>query len=252
MITHTVPTVSIFQTSNYQNFSFINGNRPLNQKKIANIIKEIEAGNDMLQYYPILVSVIDGKLQILDGQHRFFISKKLQRPVYYILASDEKTMQEIAKINSNVEKWKPHNFINCYVQQGNENYIKLQQFIDTYGINTGTSIRLLANGTPGVEGSSDALTKSFEHGTFEASHWDEAATIAEKCKLFSTAGFYKDRSFVIAIYRIYKANLIKVEELAAAFNKFPGAVEKQMTHKLYTQALELVYNKNKQKRTVII
>lgn len=123
MLTHHVSTVQVFMTEEYNNFSMINGNRPLNERKIKRIISEIESGNDMLKYSPIQVRVCDDKLMILDGQHRFFISKKLNRPVYYILVLEDKTMQDIAKINSNVEKWTDENFINCYLTTGNKNKV---------------------------------------------------------------------------------------------------------------------------------
>ena len=77
---HYTSTISVFQTTEYKNFTMINGNRALNQNKIKRIIAEILGGNDMLQYYPIQVRVVDDKLSILDGQHRFFICKKLKKP----------------------------------------------------------------------------------------------------------------------------------------------------------------------------
>lgn len=161
MITHQQSTVPVFQTDQYKIFEMIDGNRPLNERKIKNIIKEIESGNDMLQYYPINVKVKDNKMIILDGQHRFFVSKKLKRLVYYIIVMEDKSMRDIARVNSNVEKWNQQNFINCYVAQGNQNYVKLKEYYDTYGINIGTSLRLLTTGTPGVEGSDTALTEKF-------------------------------------------------------------------------------------------
>lgn len=251
MITHKISTVSVFQTEEYQNFNFINGNRPLNQTKINRIIKEIESGNDMLKYYPVLVTIENDKLQILDGQHRFFISKKLKRPVYYMLTEKEQSIQEIAKVNSNVEKWKQLDFINCYIQQGNNNYVLLKRFIDLYGINIGTSLRLLSTGTPGAEGTNGDLADKFEKNLFVVKKWEEAVTLAEKCKLFEATGFWQDRAFIIAIFKIINANLIKFQDLVEVYTKFPGAIEKQHSYKQYIQALELLFNKNKQKRTII-
>ncbi len=102
MITHKTSTVAVFQSNDYSLFGMMKGNRPLNQNKIGRIIKEIESGNDMLPYYPIQVRVENGILIILDGQHRFFICKKLTKPVHYIIVAEQKSMVDIAKINSNV------------------------------------------------------------------------------------------------------------------------------------------------------
>ncbi len=252
MLTHHPSAVAVFKSPDYENFTMIKGNRPLNQKKIDRIIKEINAGNDILDISPIHVKLVDEKLAIMDGQHRFFIAKKLKRAVHYIIVPDQKTMHEIAVNNSNVEKWKQQDFINCYIQNGNEHYIKLQVFIDLYNFNIGTSVRLLSNGTPGTEGTNQVLTEIFEYGNFKVTHWDESVKIAEMCKLFAASPIYNDRSFVIAIYRIYKAGIVTIESVAEAFRKYPELLIKQVNYKNYIINLEQIANKNKQKRIVII
>lgn len=251
MIKHNTSTVIVFQSIDYKNFSMINGNRPLNQNKIKKIIREIESGNDMLMYYPVQVRVVDDKLQIFDGQHRFFICKKLKVPVHYILINEEKKMSDIAKVNSNVEKWKPQDFISCYIQNGNDHYKRLQLFIDTYKISVGTSLRLLTNGSPGAEGSKPDMAERFEHGSFEIKTWDKAVELAEECKLFNASPCFIDRSFIIAVYRIKQAGLIAIPELAAAVSKHHDMLEKQVNYKGFIINLEQIINKGKQKRIVI-
>ncbi len=84
---HVESSQRIFFSKEYANFKMMNGNRELNEKKINKIIDEIKSGNDMLKYYPIQVKDNNGRLDILDGQHRFYISRKLKRPVFYILVN---------------------------------------------------------------------------------------------------------------------------------------------------------------------
>jgi len=252
MITHLVSTITVFQTDNYKIFEFIKGNRPLNEQKIKRIIKEIETGNDMLKYYPIQVKVENDSLVILDGQHRFFICKKLKRPVYYILVTEDKSMVDIAGVNSNVEKWTSENFVNCYVNQGNEHYIKLKDFLDIYKINVGTCLRLLETGTPGVEGSNATLYEKFQKGRFEVSKWDEAVLIADNCQLFSAFPYWKDRSFVVAIYRIMKAGKIAVSDVVDAYKKYPEMLVKNLSYKNYVYNLEQIVNNKKHNRIAII
>ena len=251
MLKHNSSTIVVFQSKEYNNFEMVNGNRALNQKKISRIIKEIESGNDMLSYYPIQVRVENEKLKILDGQHRYFISKKLKRPIYYILVTENKSMSDIAKVNSNVEKWKAQDFINCYIQQKNNDYNKLQEFLDMYKINIGTTLRLLTNGNPGTEGSSPELTKIFEHGLLKITHWDEAIEIANDCKRFEKFLYWRDRAFIIAIYRVKKAALISIDDLVSNFNKRPEMLVKQVSQKDYIYNLEQLVNVGKQKRIVI-
>lgn len=251
MLTHNTSTVIVFQSIEYRNFTMIKGNRGMDERKIKRIIKDIENGNDMLMYYPIQVRVINDKLEIFDGQHRFFICKRLKRPVHYILINEKKNLTDIAKVNSNVEKWKAQDFINCFIQNGNNHYKRLQVFLDTYKINVGTSLCLLSNGSPGGDGSHHEILDKFEHGLFEIKAWEQAVEFADECLLFNVSPYSTDRSFLIAIYRIKKAGLIDIKVLAAAVKKYPDMLEKQVNYKSYTLNLEAIVNKNKQKRIII-
>jgi hypothetical protein len=242
---HEISNVVVYQTTDYTKFSMVKGNRGLNQNKINKIISEINAGNNMLPYYPIQVQETSNKIDILDGQHRFFISRKLKQPVFYILVHENKTMADIAKVNSNVEKWNQKDFINCYITQGNQHYVQLQQFLEDYKINIGTSLRLLSFGHPGVEGSNPELQKQFENGLFKVQKMDEAVAIAQQCKKFAAFPYHTDRGFVIAIHRV------EVDTLVDAYNKNPDKLEKNHSQKQYLFNLEQILNIGKHKRIVI-
>lgn len=254
MLTHTISTVAVFQTDQYNNFSMIPGNREINLHKVEKIIKEIEAGNDMLRYYPIQVRLVNGKLEILDGQHRFFISKKLKRPVFYILVSETKSMHDIAKVNSNVETWKDDHFINCYMMNGNnqQHYRLLKEFSDTYKFSMGICLNLLHDGNPGnATGSNATLRAKFEEGQFEVLKHDEAVRVAEMVKQFSSFSNWRGRTFILAIYRISQAGKIAIEDLAAACKKNSELLTKQAHFKDYIVKLEYIINQGKHKRIVI-
>src|SRR5581483_8857706 len=181
---HQESTVKVYQTTEYARFKFINGNRELNEQKINRIVGDIEAGIDVLMYYPLVVRERDGRLEIDDGQHRFYISKKLKRPVYYIIAPEERKLVDIAKINSNTEKWKVKDFIHCYVQQGNEHYVKLHEFMTVYELSATLVMKLLGDGEPGNGGGGRDNAQKFQRGEFEVKYYEEAVKIAEACRLF--------------------------------------------------------------------
>jgi hypothetical protein len=248
-IHHTLSQTMVFQSTEYALFRMINGNRQLNELKIKRIIRDIHAGIDVLKYYPITVVEKSGRLEIHDRQHRFYISKKLKKPVHYIVMKEERELSDIAKINSNVEKWTVKDYINCYVQQGNKNYELLQKFLDDYDFSPTVSIKLLSNGTPGTE--SGLPSQDFHRGLFDAKHYKKAVEFAETCKLFSAFPYYRDRGFVIAIHRILQAEKISIEELHEKFQKNPDALKKQANFKEYLFALEMIMNKGKQIRVSI-
>lgn len=246
-------SIIVYETRDYSRFKFLNGNRVINERKTNKIINEIECGNDMLRYYPIQVSQANERLYILDGQHRFFICKKLKRPVFYILVEENKSMPDIAKVNSNVEKWKASDFINCYVQHGNENYKILQKFLDDYGISLTIALQMLNLGNPGLDSGAHAvLNDSFRNGTFEIKCLNEAETLAKECRLFAPFAHCSSRSFVIAIYRIKKAGLISLIDLLEAYLKRPEMLTQQASFKAYINTLEQIVNVGKKNRIVIV
>jgi hypothetical protein len=249
---HTESTQKVFFTNDYARFRMINGNRQLNEGKIKRIIREISEGNDMLRYYPIQAKENVDRLDILDGQHRFWICKHLKRPVYYILITENKTMTDIAKVNSNVEKWKSADFINCYVQLGNENYKLLQDFQDKYCISLSVTLLMLSKGNPGVEGSHPEIGESFKDGSFQVTHMTKAVELAEMCMQFETFPNWRSRAFVIAIYRIHAAGLATISEVHQAWKKRPEMLTQQANFKAYINTLEQILNVGKQKRIVII
>lgn len=247
---HTLSQVMVFQSTDYAHFKMISGNRQLNESKIKRIIRDIEAGIDVLAYYPITVVEKQKRLEIIDGQHRFYIAKKLKRSVHYIVMQKTIDLHDVAKINSNVEKWKTSDFINCYIQQGNEHYKKLQEFLDTYDFSPTVSIKLLQNGHPGTE-SGLGTNNDFQRGYFAVKYWDEAVKIADSCKLFSQFKYWKDRGFIIAIFRIMDAGKITLDELLQKYQKYPDMLTKQSGFKDYLFCLENIFNRGKQIRIVI-
>jgi hypothetical protein len=249
---HQPSSVIVYSSTQYSRFMMINGNRSINVRKVNKIIKEIEGGNDMLQYYPIQVKERNERLEILDGQHRFYIDKKLKRPVYYILIEEDKSMPEIAMVNSNVEKWKSTDFLNCYIQQGNLNYKELEAFVKEYGLSIGLSLKLLYYGNPRVEGTDDTLSKLFQQGGFEVKHAAAAYTFAEECKQFNFFKNWSDRGFLIAIYRIKQAGLIPLEDVLATVKKRQEMLTPQKSYKEYIWNLEQIVNAGKQKRITLI
>lgn len=252
MITHKPSTTVVFQTTDYSLFSFLKGNRAINKKKVDRIINEINGGNDMLPYYPIQVRFENNKLIILDGQHRFFICNKLKKQVHYILVTEEKSMLDIAKVNSNVEKWKTADFINCYVTAGINDYKILNEFMQTYGFSLGICLYLLTEGYPGkVTGSQPELYEEFTNGKFKVTKQNEAIAFAEICKQFADFKNWRSRNFVLAIYRIIKSEKVAIEDVIEVFKRYPGMLKEQATFKDYIMNLEQIMNVGRKIRVVI-
>ena len=80
--------MKIQKTNDYSMFETLLGNRTINMKKVEQISNDVQNGFNMLEYFPILVKDNSGKFGIIDGQHRFEVSKLNNLPVYYLIAND--------------------------------------------------------------------------------------------------------------------------------------------------------------------
>lgn len=242
---HSESNVKVFSSTDYQRFRMIEGNRPLNEKKIDKIIGDIETGIDVLAYYPILVyESTDTKrgdvLDIADGQHRFYISRKLKRPVYYIVKKEVLHLSENAKVNSNVEKWKTGDFINCYIQLGNKHYEILRDFMDKYGFSATVSVQLLTEGSPDNSGLRDS--EGFQRGDFVVKELDKATALADMAIQFKSFKNWKSRGFLVAIHKINSAGKVKISDLADKVNKNIDKLQIQEGWKQYVSNLSDIYN----------
>lgn len=246
-IDHVEATAKVYYTRDYSRFKMILGNRTLNQSKINKIIRDIDNGIDMLKYCPI---VVDNDMNVIDGQHRLSVAKKLKSNIWYMIMDNTPELYDIAKINSNTDRWKTKDFLKCYIATGNDQYIMLKKFLETYQINISTAINLLMFGYVASGGNHNAK-KHFESGTFVVNFIKKANQIGDTCLLFKNHPCYNKRSFVHAIAVIMESNKCDFDRLLKNFNTNPQALDSCSDYKNYLTALEIIYNRNKQHRDIL-
>lgn len=247
---HKESSIKIYFTNDYSKFRMINGNRQLNQAKIRRIENDILKGLDVLRYCPILVQEKGDLLEIIDGQHRFWVCKKMKSKVWYIVVEDF-SLLDIAKINSNTEKWKNKDYVNCYVQQDNQHYVKLDKFMQDYGVPLSMSMRLLMTGKAQDGGVHENVLDLFKRGRFEVKFEQEAIRIVEACKLFETFDGWNSTAFITAIFTVLFGDKCDFAELVEKFNHDTSQLQKKGSAKEYLTSLEEIYNYRMRSRRVI-
>lgn len=246
MIDYKESSVRVFFSSNYAQFKFLDGNRQLNEVKIKKIMEDIESGIDVLKYYPIQVKERDGRLDIIDGQHRFYISKKLGRPVFFIVLAEERSLYDIAVINSNTEKWKVKDFINCYVNLDNPHYKELDEFMRKYNLTATLCAKLLADGSPGYGAGGKEATNDFQRGRFEVKQKDAAVKLADAVEHFKDFRHSKNANFFGAIHKIMEAGKVDIMDLVKKYHLHKEDLVQQSGWKEYINNLATIYNKRRQ------
>lgn len=250
---HRKSNVIVYSTTDYSMFRYRVGNRKTNKNKQKKIIREIMAGNDILDESPLLVQQNNSHLDIHDGQNRFEIAQALGRPVHYIIKKENLSLHNLARNNSNVEKWKSDDYIDCYIQAGNTNYKKLRDFKKKYGFGVGVCINLLTHGIqPRDTGTSEILIQQFEQGLFEIKTYKEAVQFAEIARSFEKFPQWNTRQFVVAITKILQAEICDMDRLMKKYQRDPSRLTQQSSFKDYITNLEQIYNLDNQKRVMIV
>lgn len=243
---HVESAIKVFYTRDYSRFRMINGNRQLNERKIKNIISDINNGVDVLRFCPVIVKENNSTLDLIDGQHRFYVSRRLKTPVWYIIAEDM-SLVDIAKINSNTENWKAKDYINCYIQQDNTNYQLLQDLMDKFPVTVSDALSLLSTGSVSGRGRDKEI---FQQGKFEAKHPEEADKILTQVSKFNFSDKYR-RQFIAAIIKVIEGGKVDFKEFVNKINNNISELKRQATYKDYLTNLEAVFNKGKHDRVVI-
>ena len=119
---------NVMKTLNYDLFKFYGWNREIDQNHVKNLIRSIKE-HDKSQITPIL---IDSKMYILDGQHRFEALKQLQKPIYYqIVHLDE---SDVFTLNNLTKKWSNYDKLKFKAKMGNKYAAKALELIKEYNI----------------------------------------------------------------------------------------------------------------------
>lgn len=245
--------VVIYVTTDYSIFNRIKGNRGLNLTKIKKIVRDIKNGNNLLPDFPILVSSGGGvKLDVIDGQHRLEAGAQTKKEIYFIIRKETLALEKMARFNSLQEKWKPRDFINCYIEKGIDDYRRLNDFVDQYQLPISIAINLLYFGVTGNDaGAQEDTAEMFRKGEFKVKHMKQAVEIIEECRKFEAFDGWNSRPFIVTISKILGADKCEFDELVEKFQSEPRQLQRHSNTKGYLTNLETIYNKGYHKRRVI-
>ena len=125
-----------YKTDNISGFERHPLNR--NEKRVAlkNLTNAMQKSND-LEFWPIKV---DPLLRVVDGWHRFLAAKQNNVPVLYQIYNHDECNRILKNQSVGAGKWNTKDDLNQEIQRGNENCIKLQQYMNQENIDLGTAI----------------------------------------------------------------------------------------------------------------
>jgi ParB-like nuclease domain len=209
----------VYMSYDYGKFTCLDRNRELN---LANYRKMIESMKEEHLLIPIIVNQY---YQIIDGQHRFFASRELALPIFFIVNHDY-GIDQVIRANTVGVNWNKEDFLNSYVKQGVESYLALEMIREEYGINLGTLLSIIAefNGV-----ATDYVTFQFENGTLkiEDDLFGGIQYFLQQLELFHHYRGYKSSSFIRAFLKLYLYEEYDVDQMEKQVKYMKGFEPKQ-------------------------
>ena len=232
-------TKQIFVTQDYSLFKKLKGNRKLDKNNYKKLTKSIEK-----IHVPIPI-VVNEKYEIIDGQHRVEVCKKLQYPIYYIMINGL-NLGDVKLLNTNSQKWKLGDYLDSYCESNNETYIQVKEFIDEYGFTIVDSLTMLSN-TKTNRGEDQ---ERFKVGEYKIKDINNAREIAKKMlQVKPYFSKYRSRSFFLAMSELFQNKDYSHKRFIQKLSTYPTKLSSCSNKYDYLRNIENIYNFNSKKKT---
>lgn len=221
-------------TKNYALFDLVKGNRPFSKGLHKALFESLEThGYDGAR--PIVCSMVNGRLTIVDGQHRFYWCREHGAAFTYTV-SDSATPREF---NTQQVPWSIHDWIASHIADGNEAIQELDAFRQKYSL-PATICEMLLGGR--VSTTSRGLIKTGGVKIIDRKFAHKVAETVQKiAEVFPHA---RDISCVTALARFCRVPEFNHSRLIEQARNYPAEVLRCATIDGYSKMFDAVYNRN--------
>lgn len=235
----------IYETREYGVFSFLEGNRDLNETHVIALMKSFQKDG-----YLFTLIYANEKMQIIDGQHRYEAARRLQLPVRFVIVPGW-GIQQVSILNVQSKNWTADDFMNTHVKNGNQDYIRFKEFFDKFDFDITTCQLILLGkrlnhtkeGDPFRGGLMKCSLSDLKKG------YEKAKKILD-FKEFHPKGYCR-RNFVDAMLRLFKIRGYDHKYMVQRFVKKPevallnaDSLRREEYLKLFVEKYNF-HNKNK-------
>jgi hypothetical protein len=247
MITQTIePMVKhsnqVHTTTDYSKFKTLIGNRKPNELHIRRLT------NSFKQNYLFSPILVNEKMQIIDGQHRFLSAKELNLPINYLIVPGY-GLEEVQILNTNSANWKKEDYLKAYCDLGVEPYLQMRQFMydfPDFGV-ANSEIILIGKSSVDVKHKTNNKTTfailGFQNGELKIPNLYKSYEDAEKVLMFKPYyEGYNRRTFVATLMSLFKnENYIHAEMISKLSNN-PSVLTHCTNATQYRILLEDIFN----------
>lgn len=226
----------VHQTTDYSKFKNIGGNRTKNLSHI-NRLKQ-----SMSENYLFTVILVNEKLEIIDGQHRFEVIQELKLPLYYVI-QEGYSLNEVHILNQNAKNWTSEDYLEGYCDLGYDDYLKFKAFKEKYKLTMNSCLTLL------VTGNSNNVLSSFKNGEINIGNYALSCDRIEK--ILSVSRYYEGvrrRTFIGAMVSLLKNKNFSFDVFMNKLKRQPTSLVDCVNVETTIELIEKIYNnKNRNK-----
>ena len=221
-------------TKDYTLFSVSDSNRGINPRHVRKLKISMTAYG-WIAAFPMLVHRTDKGLEIVDGQHRFFVAKELGIAVWFVELEDG---YDVARINEPQVPWKVADYANSFANRGNAEYQGVIDFAAANGMTIGDSAALLDGNT-----NYSNVATEWRSGQYKITDREHADTVAFLYTTIRRITREKvDKSLRLALISVARVPGIDLQRLARNASRLPERFIKFATREGALLMLEDVYN----------
>jgi len=238
----------IFSTTQYDNFTFFEGNRSVDQNRIKQLMESIKI-NGLIN--PLVVSQ---NLEIIDGQHRYAALKILQMPIdYHIHNVDRGQLISLVRdINSVQKNWTNYDIANAYSVHS-PNKIHYKRYMDLVDLGINHSAALEACGYLSVgdnEKGYSKFYKNFKNGNLEITEQvfnNVKGFVATLVQSPFEKKIWNKAHFIRALLHLHKLYKLDIKKFFRAYENNPYKWKKASTYDDHKTSMVKLYNFNNQR-----
>lgn len=231
----------IIQTTyDYAKFRILKGNRHINQIHLRRLKESIN--NNPL----VTLIIVNERMEIIDGQHRFYVCKELGLPIHFVLVYGY-GVKEVQILNANMNNWNKQDYLDGFIKLGNKEYIDFKEFRDYFkDLNFGICVKL-ANGlsshrTKRVDGLKFTM-KDFEQGKFKFKDKEVAYRMANMIMDFKPYfAKFSDNSFCLTLVSLFSHPNYDHKTMLSKLSIQPSVLVQCKTQEQYLIKLEDIFN----------
>lgn len=231
-------------STRYNDFSLLGSNRETVRGHIENLKTAFEEVGNLTQVQPILVN---DRMQIIDGQHRFIAAKELGLPIYYSQVSGL-GIAEARSINLLHRSWKVEDYARSYSETGDRNYQNYLKLREDYGVSH-SQFLLASVGDDNKQG----VFKRFRDGDYSFDAEATKARLDEVAKAFDAIGeiAVNRKAFTSALLKATENPQFNLDKMVRKLEAYQTRVRNLATISDNLRMLEEIYNYNVREANLI-